>query len=75
LAIGHISDSAIVSLVTMVGLITITGSSYYFIYADKIYHKIQKYLNVFEVKKPDSEANFPSQLEQYDIIVFGNHRT
>lgn len=75
LAIGHITNVDIVSMVTIVWLITITWSSYYFAYADQIYAKVGKYLKIFEKKKAVAETHFACKAEDYDVIVFGNHRT
>lgn len=76
LAIWHITDTNIVSMVTVIGLITIAGSSYYFTYSEEIYRIIRPYLSVFERKVHDVENKMISDSsEQYDIVVFGNHRT
>lgn len=74
-SIGHITDVNIVSLVTIVGLITIAGSSYYFTYADQIYARCKKYLKVFEKSLSQAEQKIPISHETYEVIVFGNHRT
>lgn len=75
LAIGHITNVDIVSMITIVWLITIAGSSYYFAYADKIYAILGKYLKIFEKKQALAETHFACPWEDYDVIVFGNHRT
>jgi Kef-type K+ transport system membrane component KefB len=75
LAIGHISNVDIVSMVTIVWLITIAWSSYYFAYADQIYARFGKYLKIFEKKRALAETHFACLGEDYDVIVFGNHRT
>ena len=75
ISIGHITDTTIVSMVTIVWLVTIAGSSYYMTYADMFYKKISWYLTVFERKVTTAEQHMVDKTEQYDIIVFGNHRT
>ena len=75
LAIWHITNIDIVSMVTIVGLITIAWSSYYFTYSDQIYTKVGKYLKIFERKEPLAETHFSIKAQDYDVIVFGNHRT
>lgn len=75
LTVGHITNIDIVSMVTIIGLITIAGSSYYFTYSDRIYSKVGKYLKLFERKIPVAEKSFAWPNEKYDVIVFGNHRT
>ncbi|MCX8082615.1 MAG: cation:proton antiporter [bacterium] len=47
--LGHISAD-ILSLVTLIGVITIGISTYLIIYADKIYSVFSKYLGIFERK-------------------------
>ena len=47
--VGHVT-SEILSLVTAVGLITITGSTYLILYADKIYPYLSRGLSLFEKK-------------------------
>lgn len=68
--IGHVSDE-IVSLVTMVGLITIFGSTYLVSYSDQIYKKLEKYLSIFEKKVTRSDTQ---EHEHYDVILFGAGR-
>ena len=70
---GFVSDPNLVSVLTMVGLITIAGSSYYTTYSDKIIKFIAPYLSVFESKHTWSTEE--DIKHQYDIVVFGNHRT
>jgi len=70
--VGHISKE-ILSMVTIISLITFAGSSYFIIYADKIYPKISKYLSVFERKgrRVDSVAY---DGKPYEVILFGYNR-
>jgi hypothetical protein len=75
LSVGHITNPDIVSLVTIVGLITITGSSYYFLYADRIYARLKPYLTIFERKNTFAEHKMNQGNVHYDTVVFGNHRT
>ena len=69
-SIGHLTNE-ILSLVTIVGLITISGSTYLILYSDKIYPYLSKYLSIFERKKvKENEQDF----KDYDIILFGYNR-
>ncbi|MBS3143399.1 cation:proton antiporter [Candidatus Woesearchaeota archaeon] len=70
-SIGHLSQE-ILSLVTLVGLITITGSTYMIIYADKIYPLISKHLNIFE-KKGRLKDNTKIK-KSYESVLFGYNR-
>ncbi|MCC7436624.1 cation:proton antiporter, partial [Candidatus Nomurabacteria bacterium] len=72
LSLGHISEK-VVSLVTLVGIITIAGSTYLILYADNIYKwlfKFLKLISIYKKTKPEKETgeNTP------DIIIFGYDR-
>jgi Trk K+ transport system NAD-binding subunit len=70
--VGHLTNE-ILSFVTIVGLITIAGSTYLIIYSNKIYPFLSKYLSIFEKEKirKDEKSN---KLKNYDIILFGCKR-
>jgi len=71
-SVGHLS-SDILSFVTMVGLITIIGSSYMIIYSEKIFCKISNLLSVFERKdKKIDEITYKNKA--YDYLIFGYNR-
>lgn len=61
----------VVSLITIIGIITITGSTLMIIYADHIYKLLEPILGIFELKNPIKEK---SQKPNYDAILFGCHR-
>lgn len=71
--VGHV-DQSILSLVTAVGLITMAGSSYMIIYADKIYPKLSNYLSIFERKGKKVDDVSYNQDKPHDVIVFGYDR-
>jgi Kef-type K+ transport system membrane component KefB len=64
----------VLSLVTMVGVITITISTYFILYSDQIYRKIGKYLKIFEIKKPTKGLDDDTADNPYDVIVVGGGR-
>lgn len=68
--LGHV-DETVVSLITVVGLITIAGSSYMIMYSNKLYGLLSKYLSVFERKVKNKTS---SQEEVFDSILFGYNR-
>ncbi len=71
--LGHLTND-ILSFVTIIGLITIAGSSYFVYYSDYIYMYISKYLNIFEKKgKKIDESRYHKNIK-YDIILFGYNR-
>jgi Kef-type K+ transport system membrane component KefB len=71
-SLGHI-DQIVVSLVTLVGIITITGSTYLIIYAENIYSRIGWLLKII---LPRSSMLTLASLheDQPDIIIFGYDR-
>jgi Kef-type K+ transport system membrane component KefB/voltage-gated potassium channel Kch len=68
--IGHLTND-ILSFVTVIGLITIAGSTYMIMYSEFIYSKLSKYLNLFERKKTHKEN---IQKNNYEYILFGENR-
>ena len=69
-SVGHLTGE-ILSLVTIVGLITISGSTYLIMYSNKIYPYFSKYLKIFERKKLIEKEK---DLKNYDVILFGYNR-
>jgi Kef-type K+ transport system membrane component KefB/Trk K+ transport system NAD-binding subunit len=61
----------ILSFVTIVGLITIAGSTYLIIYSDPIFDKVSKILSIFEKKKVKEKE---IRKKQYDYILLGYNR-
>lgn len=59
----------ILSMVTMVGLITIATSTYAMIYADNIYPYIEKILSLFERRKNKKEPKVKTNIPE--IVLFG----
>lgn len=70
--VGHLSKD-VLTLVTLVGLITISLSTYLILYSDKIYPKVQKFLEYFELKKNDEDKEKRRKLPQ--VILFGFDKT
>lgn len=69
-SVGHLNKE-ILSLVTIVGLITISVSTYLIMYSDKMYPCLSKYLRVFERK---GLVEKEKELENYNIVLFGYNR-
>ena len=67
---GQISEE-VVSLVTIVGIITIAASSYMITYSDGLYKYFEKYLFIFERKKVKAEREIRGG---YDAILIGYRR-
>lgn len=69
LRVGHISQD-ILSLVTLVGLVTIAGSTYLILYSDRIYPKLQNILSGLELIKKRKTVK-GSVGEDYSSVIFG----
>jgi len=72
LTFGHVSKE-VVSLITLVGVITIAGSTYLILYADKIYPRVKNILRLFEFKK-QQEGEEDLAPTNFDLIIFGYDR-
>lgn len=70
ISLGHINEG-LQSLMTLVGLITITVSSYLILYSDQLYPYVSRFLHVFE--RDGSEDEEPER-ERYDAFLFGHNR-
>jgi len=70
--VGHI-NSDILSVVTIIGLITIIGSSYMIIYSEKIFCKISSFLSIFE-RKDKKIDDITYKKHVYDYVIFGYNR-
>lgn len=67
---GHLEQRTL-SLVTLVGLITIFGSTYLILYSDKVYKFLSPVLSIFE-RKNAREDEIKNQ--KFPIILFGGNR-
>jgi Kef-type K+ transport system membrane component KefB len=73
LKLGHI-DNNVLSMVTAIGIITITSSTYLITYSDKIYRFFAKLLSIFEKSSPH-EIKLNPTIHKKPIILIGFHRT
>lgn len=69
-SMGHVSREAI-SLVTIVGLVTITISTLLFIFSEGLYRLLDPWLRLFERGDVKKES---TAVEAFDVILFGCHR-
>ena len=72
-SLGHVQSDAL-SLVTGVGLITISVSTYLMIHSHKIYGGLSPVLGFFERKTDKVDAERVELDQAYDIILFGCDR-
>jgi Kef-type K+ transport system membrane component KefB len=69
-SVGHI-DREILSLMTVIGLITIAGTTYLITYSNQIYSLLDKYLSIFERKSVKSNKKLD---RNYDALLLGYNR-
>lgn len=68
----YIKDPTILSMITLVGLITITGSSYLVVYGEKIYHFLKPILKLLPwIRNKESKK---INKKNYEIVIFGYGR-
>lgn len=70
---GHVSDQ-IMGLVTLVGLITIAGSSYMILYSHELYELMKKPLSRFDWQNGSGELGFDEPVLKNHIVLVGAHR-
>jgi len=73
IVVGHV-ESNVLSLITVIGLITMAGSSYAIINGNKIYSYLSNYLRVFERRDIKVDEGKFYREDDYDIILFGYNR-
>ncbi len=71
-SLGQI-DSSVLSLITLVGVITITVSSYLILYSEQLLAKAHGFMEIFERKSNDS-VDEERESHNYDAIVIGAGR-
>jgi Kef-type K+ transport system membrane component KefB len=64
---GQVSDE-VLSMMTVVGLITIAVSSYMILYDEKLYLVLERYLSIFERKKTKSDRQ---KRQDNEMLLFG----
>lgn len=72
LTVGHITNNDIVSIVTLVGVITIAGSSYFIQHTDGIYNFFKPILQYLPFHSP--KKNQYTGDDAYDVLVCGCDR-
>lgn len=69
--IGHINQD-VLTMITLVGLVTIAGSTYLILYSETIYNKIEKYLTFLELRKNNQATT--GKYAKVDTFIFGFNR-
>lgn len=70
-SLGHLSPD-MVSLIALIGLITIAGSTYLILYADRIYVRIETLLKFLEFRKIHHTEKTPER--PHEVLLFGFDR-
>lgn len=70
--VGHLSQDTL-TIITLVGLVTIAGSTYLILYSQKLYPAVQSILKYLELRKSENKKS--AQTAKYDVIIFGFNRT
>jgi hypothetical protein len=73
LRLGHLSERD-VSLVTLVGIVTIAGSSYFIMHGDYLYSVFKKVLKLLEFKKGRAEDIGEHEYYANHTVLIGAHR-
>ena len=69
LSLGHIT-SGTVSLITVVGLITIGASTYMILYSQPLFEKLRPFLGVFQRRNAHQHA-IPNGAPEADVLIYG----
>lgn len=72
-SVGHLSKE-VLSLVTVVGFISIAASTYIMKYSNKIYPKVSKHLSKLERRGKKIDDQDTDKDIKYDIVMFGYNR-
>ena len=73
ITLGHVGVEAL-GLTTLVGLITITLSTYMILYSHPLYERLSPWLGIFERRRPFRELAVerkPLRADAVDVMVFG----
>ncbi len=71
--LGHL-DTAVMGVITLVGLMTISMSTYMILYSGPLYERLESWLGIFERRNPGREGHHHDprpDARTVDVIVFG----
>ncbi len=72
--LGHVGDSE-VAMIILVGVFTMTISTYLILYSDKVYKRIKNHLAIFERKKIKEENIGLNEVFEGHVVLVGSGRT
>lgn len=70
-SLGYVTN-ALVSLITLVGIVTIAGSTYLMSYSDSLYTRFKKPLKLLELRKKQKSER--TKIEFPEMMIFGYDR-
>ena len=71
LSLGHLQQET-VGLITLVGLVTISASTYMILYSHVVFERLAPWLNIFERRVPHREVDSPVTGEdRVDVLLVG----
>jgi len=73
LKLGHLTNQE-VGVVTLVGIITISLSSYIILYASRVYEWLKGPLSIFDFRKGVAEKHVQTAILKNHVVVIGAHR-
>lgn len=68
--VGHLSKD-VLSLITLIGLVTISISTYMIMYSDKLYSWLGPYMGLFELRKHEKKNDVEKKGHQVVLIGYG----
>ncbi len=72
-SIGHVGND-VLSLVTLVGLVTIAASTYMITWSHELFAVFERWLGIFERHETPREQTGPAPKQEIDVLVFGTGR-
>lgn len=73
ISVGHLSPE-ILSMVTIIGLITMAGSSYAILNSNGFYYRLSRYLGIFEKQGKKVDEGKYHKGEDHEVLLFGYNR-
>jgi len=68
-------EGKILSMITLVSIFTMFGSTYWIMYGSKMYQHVAPFLKLFERKELIDKLNYHDKKMEYKIYLFGYNRT
>jgi Kef-type K+ transport system membrane component KefB len=69
-SLGHLQPDT-VGLITLVGLVTISASTYMILYSHVLFQRLAPWLGIFERRIPYRETDTPADEDRFDVLLVG----